>query len=186
MFKNTINLFTYTACILLLAACVSPSNNTSKIVFSPIKRSIGKDIKCSFELKPHDITRPTRGIIEGNSSFLDPSWELYVIDVDTKKLSKTESVWTFEAGKIIKKPNKTEAIDLNLSELQAIVALANSVWASPKGNPSEFAPDVAWHIDLVDGSEKRCESGLGKSAGNGGLLTNTIYAIWKSHRKPEQ
>ncbi|CAE6837664.1 hypothetical protein [Paraburkholderia domus] len=186
MNKKIISIVATSIFALSLTACTATLNRTSKIVFAPKKINNNKENNCTFNSKPNDIKRPARGIIEGNGSFLTPSWELYVIDLDAKKLSKIESVWTFEGGQMSIKPNRTDTIDLNSSELHAVVALANSIWASPTDNPSHFMTDVSWHIDLVDGAEKKCQSGLGEATGDGGLLTNTVYAIWKFHRKPEK
>ncbi|MGQ7936049.1 hypothetical protein [Paraburkholderia sp. D1E] len=186
MHQMILKIVTSTVCLLPLAGCVPASHPASPMAFAPIKRNVGKGRKCTPERRLGNINRPARGIIEWNGSFLTPSWELYVIDLDTEKLSKIESARTFEGGKMIAQSNKTLTIDLDSSEVHAVVALANSVWASPIDTPSHPMTDVAWNIDLVDGQEEKCESGMGEAAGDGSLLTNTIYAIWRSHQMAEK
>ncbi|CAB3799652.1 hypothetical protein [Paraburkholderia fynbosensis] len=182
MFRKLINIIASTGFAGFIAACAIVSDNGEKINFGPIRNGGDAAGKCAIDRKPLDSFRPKRGIIEGSSSFLTPAWDMYVVDLDAGKLSKVESVWTFESGKPVSKPAKAESITLNFEELQSVVAPANAMWASPEKNPSLSATDVAWHIELVDGAEKRCETGLGRAAGNGDLLSKAIYRIWKSHK----
>ena len=184
MHKTVRNLLALTTFVLPLSGCVASSIQPSQLAYAPVKRNVANGKKCISERKIRDLNHPVRGIIEGNGSFLTPSWEAYVVDLDTRKLSRIQSVWAFEGGKMISKPNDIQTINLNLSEVQAVVTMANSIWASATDTASHPMTDVAWNIDLIDGPESKCEAGLGEAAGEGGRLTNTIYSIWRSHQTP--
>ncbi|NML96769.1 hypothetical protein HHL24_02155 [Paraburkholderia sp. RP-4-7] len=155
-------LATSAVCLMPLAGCAPSSHPASQMAFAPIKRNAGKGRKCTPEHRLGNINRPARGLIEGNGSFLTPSWQLYVTDPDTEKLSKIESVWNFEGGKMIAKSNKTRTTYLDSRAAYAVVKLANPVWANPIDTSSHPMTDAAWSIDLVDGAEERCESGSGR------------------------
>jgi hypothetical protein len=169
-----------------LDGCATIAGRDAQTGFAPIKRNLDTGKTCTFEHRPGDIRRPVHGIIEGNASFTTPSWELYVIDLDNKKLSKIESVWNYEGGKILNKPNRIRVVNLGKIDIQTVVGLANSIWESPTATLSHSMPDRAWNIDLVDGQEKKCQSGLGEALGDGGLLIKAIYTIWESRQPPQQ
>jgi hypothetical protein len=182
MLRKIINIIAATGSAGFIAACAIVSDHGEKVDFGPMRSSGSAEVRCAIDKKQLDSFRPKRGIIEGSSSFLTPAWEMYIVNLDTRKLSKVESISTFESGRPVSKPLKAESIALNSEELQSIIEPANAIWASPEKNQSLAATDVAWHIDLVDGAEKRCETGLGQAGGNGELLSKAIYRIWQFHK----
>ncbi|WP_174363793.1 hypothetical protein [uncultured Caballeronia sp.] len=182
MDKATLKLIALISCLLLLLGCAPPSQPASQLRYAAIKRNFLNNKLCINQHKLDGISRPTRGVIEGSGSFTTPSWELYIFDLDGQKLSKIESVWAFEDGKMTVKPNKLETININSSEIQTVVALANLLWASDADTPSLSITDTAWNIQLIDGLDEKCESARGAPRGNGGSLTKIIYSIWKSNQ----
>lgn len=171
-----------TFCLLGISGCTAALETAPHQIFGPIKKNLDSEEKCELKRRSGDFSRPERGIVEGNSSFIDPSWELYVIDLDIKRLSKVESVWSFEDGKMVIKQSRTTTIGLTQNEIRDIVAIANSIWSAPTDIPSHAATDTAWTIELMDGQAMKCQSKLGEPSGDGGLLTKTIYEIWTSRR----
>jgi hypothetical protein len=165
--------------VLFLSACTS--DHTDKVSFGRVKSNISVNSKCLFGYNIVDAKIPKRGVVEGENSFLVFNSTFYAVDFDDKTLSRIVSDAGIADGTMTRKPDKIEKIGLNSSELHAVAALANPIWANPNNTPSHFIFDTSWNINLIDGSAKKCGSGPGRAAGDGERLVDTIYAIWKFH-----
>ena len=144
-----IRLAAASACLAISAAQAGPA-------YAPVKERVCSDCtmpRTGFALPRHAVVAASWGFASQGSYF-------EVLDLDSGKLVHAFVPMPAVPGRPTQKASRRD-VQVPVSALPPLTALANRLWADPHAIHSDGATDCGWNLWLIDGQDVRHEAGPG-------------------------
>lgn len=153
---------------LLLIACMSVAGPAAAV--EPVKARICHD--CGKP--PAGIALPSRGVMFAVSGMFSFGWHAITFDRDRHTIARGYVPARIAGQAVAPEYAEARLSDADMAELDAVLA---RVWATTEAVPGSRATDAFWDLWLVDGGQRRHETGAGIASGAAAPLTAMLQRL---------